>query len=138
MSAQRPRPEPSTLTAPFWEAAREHVLVRPLCRRCDASFFTPQIVCPRCLSRDWSYVPSSGQGTVYSATVVHRAPFPGLDAPYQVAIVDLEENWSMLTNLIGEPEPAAPAPIGTRVEVAWVDVDAELTLPAFRRMAVAA
>jgi uncharacterized OB-fold protein len=67
---------------------------------------------------------------VYSATVVYRAPFPGLATPYQVAIVDLEEGWSMLTNIVEAPE--APTPIGTRVEVTWVDVDAELTLPAFR------
>jgi uncharacterized OB-fold protein len=125
-----PRPEPSELTAPFWAAARDHVLVRPRCAACGTSFFTPQIACPACLSEDWSYEPSSGRGLVYSATVVHRAPFPGLETPYQVAIVDLEEGWSMLTNIIGSD--VAPAPIGTPVEVAWVDVDAELTLPAFR------
>jgi uncharacterized OB-fold protein len=120
----------SELTAPFWAAAREHVLVRPRCRDCGTSFFTPQIACPACLSEDWAYEPSSGRGTVYSATVVHRAPFPGLATPYQVAIVDLEEDWSMLTNIVHAE--TTPTPIGTPVEVAWVDVDAELTLPAFR------
>jgi uncharacterized OB-fold protein len=124
------RPQPSELTAPFWTAAREHVLVRPVCAACGRSFFTPQIACPACLSTEWAYEPSSGRGTVYSATVVHRAPFPGLATPYQVAIVDLEEGWSMLSNIVDSPE--APAPIGTAVEVAWVDVDDELTLPAFR------
>ncbi len=128
--ADRPRPEPSALTARFWDAAREHVLVRPVCSECGKSFFTPQIACPACLSVEWTYVPSSGRGTVYSATVVHRAPFPGLTTPYQVAIVDLDEGWSMLTNVVDSPE--APVPIGTVVEVVWIDVDANLTLPAFR------
>jgi uncharacterized OB-fold protein len=127
--ADRPRPEASELTAPFWQAAREHVLVRPVCNACGKNFFTPQIACPACLSVEWAYEPSSGAGNVYSATVVHRAPFPGLRTPYQVAIVDLDEGWSMLTNLVGAD---APTPIGTKVEVAWIDVDAELTLPTFR------
>jgi uncharacterized protein len=128
--AERPRPEPSELTARFWEAAREHVLVRPVCSVCGKSFFTPQIACPACLSMEWTYERSSGRGTVYSATVVHRAPFPGLTTPYEVAIVDLDEGWSMLSNVIDSPE--APTPIGTEVEVVWIDVDAGLTLPAFR------
>lgn len=127
---ERPRPEPSELTAPFWAAALDHVLVRPRCHRCGASFFTPQIACPVCLSEEWAYTPSSGRGTVYSSTVVHRAPFPGIPAPYQVAIVDLEEDWSMLTNIVDAP--VAPTPIGTAVEVAWVEVDDALVLPAFR------
>lgn len=128
--AERPRPEPSELTVPFWDAAREHMLVRPVCSACGRNFFTPQIACPACLSVEWAYEESSGRGTVYSATVVHRAPFPGLPTPYQVAIVDLDEGWSMLTNVVDSSE--APTPIGTEVEVVWIDVDAKLTLPAFR------
>ena len=91
--AARPRPRPTELTAEFWRAARRHELVRPRCDACGTSFFTPQIACPACLSERWRYERSSGRGTVYSATVVHRAPLPGLETPYQVAIVDLEEGW---------------------------------------------
>lgn len=134
-TTDRPRPEPSALTAEFWAAARRHELVRPRCHACGASFFTPQIACPSCLSEDWSYEASSGRGTVYSSTVVHRAPFPTLPTPYHVAIVDLEEGWSMLTNLIDAGE--APVAIDTPVEVAFVDVDDELTLPVFRPVAEA-
>ena len=61
--------------------------------------------------------------------MVYRAPFPGLTTPYQVAIIDLSEGWSMLTNIVDSRE--LPTPIGTEVEVAWLDVDAELTLPVF-------
>jgi uncharacterized OB-fold protein len=106
------------------------VLVRPVCSACGRSFFTPQLACPNCLSVEWTYEPSAGHGVVYSATVVYRAPYPGLKTPYQVAIVDLDEGWSMLTNIVESPD--APAPIGTEVEVVWIDADAELTLPAFR------
>lgn len=130
----RPRPRPSALTEEFWASARRRVLVRPVCRACHRSFFTPQIACPTCLSEVWAYEPSSGRGTVYSASVVHRAPFPGLETPYQVGIVDLEEEWSMLTN-ITDPRLGA-TPIGTAVEVTWVEISEELVLPAFRPTAV--
>ncbi len=133
-AALRPRPEPSELTEPFWAAARERRLVRPYCAACDRSFFTPQIACPRCLSTEWEYRESSGRGTVYSATVVHRAPYPGFTSPYHVAIVDLEEGWSMLTNVVdvGPPSRGTPVPIGAAVTVAWLPLDERIVLPVFR------
>ena len=107
----------SSLTAGFWDAAREGTLVRPVCSACGASFFSPQIACPRCLSPHWTYEPSSGRGTIYSATVVHRAPYPGVAAPYRLAIIDLEEGWSMLATVDGDP--LQPLAIGTPVRVGW-------------------
>lgn len=110
-------PAATSLTAGFWEAARQRILVRPVCAACGKSFFSPQIACPRCLSLQWTYQPSSGRGTIYSATVVHRAPYPGVTAPYRLAIVDLEEGWSMLATVDGDP--LQPLAIGTRVRVGW-------------------
>ncbi len=132
--ALRPRPEPSPLTEPFWAAARERRLVRPYCPACDQSFFTPQIACPRCLSTEWEYRESSGRGVVYSATVVHRAPYPGFASPYHVAIVDLEEGWQMLTNIVdvGDSDSAASVPIGAPVTVDWLPLDERIVLPVFR------
>lgn len=137
--ALRPRPDPSPLTEPFWAAARERRLVRPYCAACDRSFFTPQLACPRCLSTEWEYRESSGRGTVYSATVVHRAPYPGFTSPYHVAIVDLEEGWQMLTNIVGVGEvpggdgaAGAPVPIGAAVAVDWLPLDERIVLPVFR------
>jgi uncharacterized OB-fold protein len=130
--ALRPRPDPSPLTEPFWAAAREHRLVRPYCANCDRSFFTPQIACPRCLSTEWEYRESSGRGTVYSATVVHRAPYPGFTSPYHVAIVDLEEGWQMLSNIVGVDDAAGSVPIGTPLSVDWLPLDEQIVLPVFR------
>lgn len=119
MSA-RPIPQPTELTEPFWAAARRRELVRPLCSACGCSFFTPQVACPHCLSEDWSYVPSSGRGVVYSATVVHRAPFPGIETPYELAMIDLEEGWTMLSEIVGGE--GRPTPIGTPVAVDWLEL----------------
>jgi uncharacterized OB-fold protein len=125
----RPLPRPSELTRPFWEAAARRELVRPLCRACGRSFFTPQAVCTHCLAKDWSYEPSAGRGEVYSATVVHRPPHPGMRAPFHLAIVDLDEGWSMLANLATDAAQAVP--IGTRVTVDWLELDEGFVLPVF-------
>ena len=120
----------TALTADFWAAAARRELVRPVCRDCGRSFFTPQVACPACLSEDWVYRPSSGRGTVYSSTVVHKAPSPGFTVPFGLGVVDLEEGWSMLATLVGDRLP----PIGSAVEVTWIERDGR-TQPAFEEAA---
>lgn len=127
--APRPLPRPSWLTEPFWAAAREHRLVRPYCAACAASFFSPQAACPRCLSEDWTYEESSGRGSVYSFTICHRAPQAGFAVPYALAVVDLDEGWSMLSNV--DADPLSDIAIGARVEVAWTPLAEGFVLPTF-------
>lgn len=130
--SSRPLPEPSELTEEFWAAARRRELVRPVCDACGRSHFTPQVCCPHCLSEDWTYVASSGRGVVYSSTVAHRGAQPGFETPYQLAIVDFEdEGWSMLANLV-ERELVD---IGTPVAVDWVDAAEGWTFPVFAGVA---
>lgn len=126
-------PERSDLTAPFWDAVDRRELVRPVCHACGRSFFTPQIACTHCLSEDWAYRPSSGRGTVYSATVVHRPPAPGFPVPFRLGVVDLDEGWSMLVNLVGGPDERLPE-IGAPVTVTWIERDGRV-LPAFTESA---
>jgi uncharacterized protein len=121
-------PNVSSLTRPFWEATARRELVRPVCLNCGISFFTPQVACPGCLDENWEYQLSSGTGTVYSFTIVHRAPREGFETPYVVADVDLDEGWNLLTNVVGcRPEDVH---IGQRVSVAWLDADGAV-LPVF-------
>lgn len=123
---ERALPQPSELTTQFWAAAARHELVRPVCDDCGRSHFTPQVCCPHCLSEDWTYRRSTGTGVVYSATTAHRAPLPGFEPPYRIAIVDLDEGWSMMTNLVGD----GPTPIGAPVRVRWLELPGA-TLPVF-------
>jgi uncharacterized OB-fold protein len=123
----------SELTAPFWAAVRRRELVRPVCRSCGRSFFTPQVACTHCLSEDWAYQPSSGRGTVYSATVVHRPPGPEFPVPFRLGVVDLDEGWSMLANLVDGPDERLPA-LGAPVEITWIERDGRV-LPAFTEAA---
>jgi uncharacterized OB-fold protein len=97
---------------------------------CGENFFTPRLACPNCLSETWKWVESSGSGRIYSFTVCHRPPVPGFAVPYVLAIVELDEGWSMLTNLV-ECEPADLG-IGQPVEVTSLPLTDGLTLPVFR------
>jgi uncharacterized OB-fold protein len=80
------------------------------------------------MAAELEWTDASGRGVVYALTVVHRAP-PGFaeDAPYVVALVDLEEGPRLMTRLL-DVEPAAAA-IGMPVEVA---IEGEPPLPYFK------
>ena len=135
MSAQPPNPplSPSPDALPFWEAARRHELVLPWCNACAAFFFYPRTACPSCGSRDLSWKPASGRGTVYSFCIQHQSRVPGYAGatPFVTAIVELEEGPRLMTILVDvEPDPAAVR-CGSPVEVSFVDVD-EGVLPVFR------
>ena len=125
-----PLPRPTRLSRPHWDGCRGGVLRVQRCRDCGHFVFIPQPLCTRCHADALAWVESTGRGTVYSYTVVHRAPRPTFEVPYVVAIVELEEGWHMLTNLV-DIAPGAVS-VGTRVEVAFRAMSDEITLPYFR------
>lgn len=76
------------------------------------------------------YVVACGRGTVYSYVVHHHPKVPGKDLPFVVALVELEEGVRVMGELLdADPETIH---IGLPVEAAFVKIDEELTLPAWR------
>lgn len=126
--AERPFPIPDRDTAPFWEGAREGVLRIQRCAGCGRHVFYPRAVCPHCLSDRLDWVEASGRGTVHSYTIVHRTSEEfRAEAPFPVALVDLEEGVRMMARLdVAEPR------IGMPVKVAFKRVSDELSLPHFK------
>ena len=122
------KPKPTPLSAPFWEAAREQRLVL---QRCDKGHYrwTPQLLCDQCHSEVYSWDEVSGRGTVYSWTMVHRAPLPSFPAPYVVAVVELEEGPLMLSTIVDWTREDLE--IGRAVKVRWQKLDDEITLYPF-------
>lgn len=120
MELDRPLPQPTVMTRPFWDAARQRRLVHPRCVECLRAFFPPHLCCPHCRSTSWDWEESAGRGEIYSFSVVHRAPQPGFDLPYVIAVVDLDEGFELMTNIV----QTAPADvrIGQRVQVVWHEV----------------
>jgi uncharacterized OB-fold protein len=130
----RPLPVPDGDTKPYWDAAKQHRLVIQRCDACDHAIFYPRSICPECMSDRISWIEASGSGTIYSYTVVHRAPAQFADdAPYVVALIDLTEGVRLMSNVVGSPP--ADVHIGARVSVVFDDVTPDVTLPKFRLVA---
>ena len=129
-SARIPLPRPTALSKPHWEGCREGVLRVQRCAYCGTFVFIPQPVCTSCFGSDLAWVETSGRGTLYSNTVVHRPQQPAFDVPYTVAIVALEEGFHMLSNLVDVPPEAIE--IGMPLVVTFREMSDEITLPYFR------
>jgi uncharacterized OB-fold protein len=122
-------PTPTELSEAFWAGAADHRLLVPRCDETGAYFFPPERLCPGTSCANWSYVESAGLGTVATYTVVHRAPSPDFEVPYILAVVDMDEGWTMLTHLVGcDPDSVT---IGMRVGVRFQDCEDDKALPVF-------
>jgi uncharacterized OB-fold protein len=124
-----PLPRPTALSRPHWDGCAEGRLRVQRCAACARYVFIPQPFCPECQRGPLAWVDSTGRGTVYSYTIVHRAPRPEFAVPYVVAIVELEEGWHMLSNVVGcAPEALR---VGLPVEVVF-EREGDVVLPRFR------
>lgn len=123
-------PVPNELTAPYWEAARQHRLAVQRCS-CGRLSHPPVARCPSCAGAEFSWPTMSGRGAVYAFTVVHHSvhPVSAGATPYVIALVELEEGPRLLTNLRG----CAPEAVRIKmpVEVVFEDVDPAIALPQF-------
>jgi uncharacterized OB-fold protein len=125
-------PSPSPETQRYWEGCKKHELWLPFCLACKAHFFYPRPFCPRCFGWEVEWRQTSGRATLYTYSIQYRPQAPGFTPPYVTAIVQLEEGPRMLTNLEGvEPDPAQIA-CGMAVEVDFLDLSDEISLPVFR------
>jgi uncharacterized OB-fold protein len=126
----KPLPKPSPTSRPYWEAARRHELQLQHCAGCGSYIYYPRPRCPNCMSDSLKWERVSGRGKLYSYTIVRRASTRSFaDAPYVLAIVELDEGPRMTTNMIAPPEQLK---IGMPVAVFFDDVTPEQTLVKFK------
>jgi uncharacterized OB-fold protein/acyl dehydratase len=131
--ALRPRPSISKDTEFFWDGANCGELLIQRCTSCGTLRHPPRPGCANCGSLDWDTIQSSGRGEVYSYVIYHHPPLPGFETPFAVGLIGLEEGVRILSNIIDMPLDEIT--IGMPVEVTFVAVDPDLTLPMFRRRA---
>ena len=91
----------SPLTTTFWEGVDAGELRYQRCRACDFAVFNPAHVCRSCTSSDLEWRVGAGLGTVYSYTVCYRPMTPDFTTPYAPILVDLDEGYQMLSDLVG-------------------------------------
>jgi uncharacterized OB-fold protein len=130
----KPLPKPDPLTAPFWASLRNGAMEIQRCEDCGAHVFYPRGLCSHCGSRELRWSKVSGRGRIYAFTIVHRPTHPAFrpDAPYVVAIVELEEGCRMMTNIVGIPADPIHVKIGLPVEVVYDQVVPDTVLAKFK------
>ena len=130
----RPAPQPQTqLDEEFWAHCSEERLCFQACTSCGTWRHLPRLMCAACGSADWEWRQSSGRGRLYSWTVTHQAMMPQFVpyVPYVVAVVELEEQIRMISELRGV-EPANLA-LDLPVTVEFERLEGGVALPIFRR-----
>ena len=128
----KPVPVPTAETRHYWTACRENVLSYQYCVACRRPQFYPRTLCVGCGGARLEWRASRGLGTVHAVTVVYRAPTAAFRAevPYAIALVDLDEGFRMMANVVGgAPETVA---IGDRVRLQW-ERRGDAVLPQFTR-----
>lgn len=119
----RPLPHPTAETRPFWDGCSQGELRYQACTACGAVQLIPRSLCAQCHGSALAWRRSAGLGRILSHTTVHRAPTPAFrdDAPYAIALVDLDEGFRLMVNVKGGDGPAVA--IGARVRVGFCTID---------------
>jgi uncharacterized protein len=129
--AKRARPEPTPETQHYWEGTRQGELRLQRCDDCAKTYFPPRPFCPECGSRQVSVVRASGRGRLFSY-VIHHRPVPGFTPPYAIAVVELEEGPRLMSNIVNCPQTPEALLLDMPVEVTFLRLDDEITLPLFQ------
>jgi len=123
-------PRPTALSQPYWDGAREGVLLLQHCIDCDEFQFYPRIICSSCGGASLDWQASSGKGTVASFTIVRRGISADYPAPYVVALIDLQEGPRMMSSLVDVA--AENVRVGLPVAVTFTDWSDDIAVPEFR------
>jgi uncharacterized OB-fold protein len=134
--ARLPVPIANADSAHYWRAARERRLVIRQCTACGTRHFMPRYQCPLCWSDKLEWIDSTGIGSVYSYTIIRRAPMStfAASAPYVVSLIELDDGPRMIANVVGSG--ALQLQIGDRVSVIFEDRGDGAMLPQFHLVAV--
>ena len=83
------------------------------CADCSAAVFYPRVLCPACGSAALEWRESAGRGTVYATTALHSRNRD----PRNVALVDLDEGFRMMSRVEGVPAEGVEVGMRVRFEV---------------------
>jgi len=118
------------LAVQFYAACAKGRLHFQRCDGCGAWRHLPRHGCAACGSPRWSWTPSSGRGRVFSWTVTHQAPWPGLPTPFVVAVVETDEGVRLAAGLLDVAPEALRLDLPVVVDL--VSVSESAAVPFFR------
>lgn len=120
----------------YWTSGEDGVLRMLRCQDCGFWLHPPRPICTVCHSKSLAPEALSGKGEIFSFTLNAKAWGPGMEVPYVIAVVRLDEQEGLqLTTNIHDIAPE-DVRIGMRVEVVF-EQDEDVWLPMFRPMAEA-
>jgi uncharacterized OB-fold protein len=118
-----PNPTVTVDTVEFWDGLKDGKFLLRRCDSCQTVIWYPRKFCPNCGSIESTWFESSGKGSIYTYTIVHRSMLPDWAAsgPYVIAYVELEEGPRIMTNIVNiDPESVT---VGAPVQVVYTTTD---------------
>ncbi len=130
-ASRRALPRITEVNAYFWCGGADGNLHLLQCGACKTWIHPYAARCPKCRSADIAPQPVSGRGHVVGFTVNAQPWIPGVEVPYVVAMVQLDEqpDLRMVTNM--PRTPIADVHIGQRVKVFFEPNPNDIFLPLF-------
>ena len=117
----------------FHEGCRRGELLIQRCAACGRAQFYPRAYCGGCHGTALAWEAASGAATLYTYTVVRRAPSAEFAdrVPYVLAIVELAEGPRLMSTVVdADPEEIE---IGMPLTLGFEDRGGDAPLPVFRR-----
>lgn len=130
---RKPLPQPTPETQHFWDGCRDGKLLLQRCKDTGKAYFPPRPFSPYTGSREVEVFEASGKATLFSYVINHR-PAKGFEdeAPYAIAVVELEEGPRMMTNIVDCEQTPEALVLDMPLEVAFETATDDITLPKFR------
>jgi uncharacterized OB-fold protein len=124
-----PTPEGDTIER--WNATKEGRLLIKHCGDCGAFSYYPRPFCPKCWSNNVEWHEASGDGTLYTWSVIYNNDQPPFNerVPYVAAIVDLAEGPRMMSNV--EECEFHDLAVGMALKVRFRPISDDYTIPVF-------
>jgi len=124
-------PQATPETKPYWDGLKEGKLMIQRNKATGQAYFPPRPFDPRDPFAEVEWFQASGRGTLATYVISHRPP-PGYEAPFSIAVVELEEGVKMMTNIIDCPQTPEALQLDMPVELVCHKVNDEITLPLWR------
>lgn len=131
MDWNKPLPQPTTISQPFWDGLKAHQVRLQQCGDCSHWIFFPRAHCPRCASTRLAWQDVSGAATLYTYTVARVPTLPEFadEMPQILAVVEFDEGPHLNTTLVGIDEAALQ--VGMRLRPVFDERPGVVTLLRF-------
>lgn len=115
-------PRVSPVTQPFWQGLAAGRFRTTCCQDCGKLSFPPKDFCPHCWSEQVAWCDLPAGGVVHSHTTVHIVPRRfRIEAPYSLALVDLDAGLRLMLPLTETLTEDVPSVIGRRIRLVVLD-----------------